>query len=214
MARITPPMDIEGLFVLRHPFVATPNVEYKVKAHRKFVDIINQGLDPMALVYTPVGLTEADYAADDLAGATIISLHSATEKVIHVPDTYIDSYPDMGVIPHSWVVVSVSAGMLPDVYATDALEDVLKTAVSDHTGVDATVFVSRAPVLTAITQEQYAQNLAIRTAAIKNRNTTYSENIRLAGVVDTLTQANQELIELVESLQARIEELEGVSPGG
>ena len=212
MARVTPPMNSQGLFILRSPFVAKGTVVYHVGAHRNFEDIIAAGIDPLSLVYTPVNLGQAEYDADKLEGATIITLYSATEKPLHVPDTYIESYPNMGVIPHSWLVAAISCGMLPDTYSTSALELALKEVVSDHTGIEGEVFITRAPVTEAITQEQYVQNLNARQAAIKTRTSTYAENIRLAAELENSRESEQRLIELVEQLQERIEELEGLNP--
>lgn len=212
MARITPPMDSQGLFILRSPFVAKGTVAYHVAAHRKFEDLIAAGIDPLKLVYEPNRLGQAEYDSDKLAGATIVTLYSATEKPLHVPDTYIDSYPNMGVIAHSWVVASIDCGMLPDIYQTSALELAIKEAVSDHTGIEAQVFISRAPVTEAISQEQYVQNLNARNAAIKTRTSTYAENIRLLGLLDNSRQSEQRMIELIEQLNARIAELEGSNP--
>ena len=212
MAKITPPMEVEGLYILRLPFKATPTVAYRVKAHRSFDDLIAQGEDPMELVYKPAGLDETKYAEDKAAGAFIISLFSKTEKPIHVPDTYIESYPDMGVIPHDWIVVSASCGMLPSTYDTTAMKQAVSDAISEHVGIPAEVFIGRAPVTSAITQAQYVQNLNARTAAIKNRDSTYAENIRLANELENQRADNSTLLELVEQLQARIAELEGTPP--
>lgn len=212
MARVTPPMNSVGLFILRAPYRATATVAYKVDAHRNFKDIIDQKIDPMDLVYRPVGLDETAYASDQAAGAVIVTLTSATESPIHVPDTYIESYPDMGVVPHSWVVVSASCGMLPDMYDTTALQQAVSDAISEHVGVPAQVFVARAPVTSAITQEQYVQDLNARNAAIKNRTSVYAENLRLINDLANSRANEAALMELVEQLQARIEELEGTPP--
>lgn len=212
MARITPPMEVEGLFILRSPFKATPTVAYRVKAHRSFEDLIDQGEDPMELVYKPAGLDETKYAEDKAAGAFVVSLFSKTEKVIHVPDTYIESYPDMGIVPHSWMTCCASLGMLPDTYDTTALAQAVSDAISEHVGVPAEMFIARAPVTSAVTQTQYVQNLNARQAAIRNRDSTYAENLKLTKDLETERANNATLLELVEQLQARIAELEGTPP--
>lgn len=212
MAKVTPPMEAKGLFILRLPFKATPTVAYWVGAHRSFDDLIAQGEDPMELVYTPVGLDAAAYAADKAAGAYILTLFSATEKPIHVPDTYVESYPDMGVIPHSWMVVSASCGMLPDTYDTAALTQAVSDAITEHCGIPAQVFVARAPVTSAITQAQYVQNLNARQAAITNRDSVYATNLALTTALANERANSATLIELIEQLQARIAELEGTPP--
>lgn len=212
MAHVIPPPGTKGLFLLRSPFATVEGLVYHVSAQRSFEDLIRRGIDPIELVYKPVGLGEAEYTADSESGAYVITLLTPSDKAIFVPDTYIDSYPDMGVIPHSWVVVSASCGMLPDTYPTEALEQAMKEVISDHTGVEANVFISRAPVTQAITQEQYVQNVAARNAAIKTRVSTYAENIALKKRNDDLEASELELLSLIEALQAEIEELKGTPP--
>lgn len=213
MARITPPMNAKGLFSLRLPFAASPTTVYRVSAIRNFEQMVSEGDDPVSLIYTPVGLDNAAYQADLAAGASVIVLMSDTLKPIYVPDTYIDSYPNMGVVPHSWVVASISLGILPDTYDLTRLMQAIKTAVSDDIGVEPTVNIAVAPTTDAITQEQYVQNLNARNAAIKNRSTVYAELLKARAENTNLKQSQNQLFDMIEQLQARIDELEGSAPG-
>jgi len=201
MARITPPVGVTGLFILRAPFVAVATVAYHTGADRTFEEMISRGLDPVKMVYEPVGLTDTEYQADVAAGAHVITLLSETQKPLYVPDTYIESYPNMGVVPHSWVVLTVSMGMLPDSYDLTRAVNAVKRAVSDDTGVESDVTIATAPVTQAITQEQYVENTAARNAAIVNRSTDYTDKLALQAQVDQLKQQNQELIAMIEQLQ-------------
>jgi len=213
MANIVPPIGSKGLFLLRIPFVANPSIIYHVGAIRSFEELISRGIDPVKLVYTPAGLTDASYAEDAAAGALILTLLSDTLKPLYVPTTYVDSYPNMGVVPHSWLVATVDCGILPDTYDTTRLTQAIQRAVSEDIGVGSTVFIARAPTTDAITQDQYVQNLAARNAAIKNRTTDFVLLQTARSDIANLTQSNQALVDLVQQLQARIAELEGSAPG-
>lgn len=213
MANVIPPPGASGLFLLRVPFVANSNIVYHVAAIRSFEDLISRGIDPVALVYTPVGLTDAAYQEDLAAGALVISLLSPTTKPLYVPTTYIDSYPNMGTVPHSWIVATISCGMQADAYDTTRLAQAIQRAVSDDTGVESIVTFARAPTADAITQEQYVANLNARNAAIKNRSTTYADLLASQAREANLRQSNTALLDMIEQLQQRIDELEGSAPG-
>lgn len=213
MSRITPPLSSKGLFVLRAPFVAKATVVYRVAAERTFEELISDKLDPMTVVYAPVGLVAADYAVDVAAGAAIIVLMSDTELPIYVPDTYIDSYPNMGIVPHSWMVATIDLGVLPDSYDTTRIQQAIKQAVSDYTGVESIVNVANIPTTDAVTQEQAVAAAAARTAAITVRTTPYAANLVLQSQISAFQTSQATLITTIETLQARIVVLEGSAPG-
>lgn len=201
MARVTPPMYAKGLFQLREPFVATSTVQYTVSAIRTFEEIRAKGDDPLALVYLPKSLTQADYQADVAQGAAVITLLSATEKPLYVPDTYILSYPNMGVVPYSWLVASLSLGMLPDSYDTSLLEEKLKGVVSDFIGVQPTVNIGRAATNRAVTDDEHVQLTATRQAAIKARDTDYAQASALQTTVNQQAERIQQLEAVILSYQ-------------
>lgn len=214
MARLTPPLNARGLFSLRLPFSATGTVVYRVGAEQTFEDMLKRGVDPMKVVYEPVGLSTVDYANDQAAGAAIITLLSDTELPKYVPDTYIDSYPNMGVVAHSRIVLAADLGMLPDTYDLTRAQQAVAKALSDDIGVAPTILVCSAPVTDAITQEQYVQNMNARNAAIKNRTTDYALLLQARDQIAALTQSNGELITIIEQLQQTIRDLQGTAPGG
>lgn len=212
MAAVTPPIGSQGLFILREPFVTNSKLTYRVAAIRSFEELVSRGIDPVELVYTPVGLSSVEYRNDAQNKALIITLMSDTEKPIYVPNTYIDAYPDMAVVPHSHMVLTCSLGVLPDTYDTTRIQQAVKQAVSDDTGVEPTVFIAVAPLTEAITQTQYIQNLNVRQAAIKNRQTTYSKLLAAQSEIADLKQSEKSLLEIIDQLQERIVELEGKAP--
>lgn len=201
MARITPPLNSKGLFVLRAPFHAVATVAYRVGAIRTFEELISRGIDPVKLVYQPAGLDDAEYQADKIAGAAVVTLLSDSTKPLYVPDTYVESYPNMGVVPHSHVVMVMSLGILPDTYDTTRAVQAVQTAISEYIGVEPTVSIATQPTTDAITQEQYVQNLAARNAAIANRSTDFVDKLQLQAQNEQLKLQNAELIAMIEQLQ-------------
>lgn len=207
-SKITPPTGAKGLFQLAAPWVADSTISYTVGSQRTFAELIKRDVDPVALVYTPMGLGRSVYEEDAALGAIIITLLSDSADPIYVPDTYILSYPDMAVVPYSWLVASVSLGMLPDSEDMTLLQQAIATSVSDYIGVQPTVTINRAATQDAISQTEHVKSVAAREAAIKNRVTVYQENRTLRDDLDAANTRNGLLQTNLVTAYARIAELE------
>lgn len=204
MARITPPMNISGAFLLRTPFVADPAKSYTVTAHRSFSELIVRGQDPLKLVYAPVNLTATAYAEDQMEGAIIIALRDNSGNVMYVPDTYIDRYPGLGSVPYSRLIGVVDLGMWANYRDLDDVLASLKEACKGNLGVDVQVTLARASTSNVVTEEQHTQLLAAREAAKTNNETSTATITRLSDAIiakDALI-AEQEL--LIKALAAQI----------
>lgn len=202
MVFLTPPIGTRGIYRLRSPFLADPSTSYTCSAIRTFREMISQGDDPYAIAYEPAGLSEERYRTDSESGALMITLLAEGKHSIYVPNAYIEVYPNMGVIPHHWVVATISCGMLPETYDVTRIKEAIATAVSDYTGVEAVVEMAVMSTSDAITEEQYVQNLAAREAAIKYRSTDYADKLALEGRLAQALEQNEQLIQMVELLQA------------
>jgi hypothetical protein len=200
------------LFVLRAPFVASATIVYRVADVSTFEAMISRGQDPMTLVYTPAGLVAADYATDTAAGAAVITLMSDSATPIYVPDTYIDSYPNMAVAAHSWTVATVDLGILPDTYDTTRLTQAVQQAVSDYIGVESTVTIATVPTTDAVTQAEAVAAAAARAAAITTRTTPYAANLLLQAQIAAYVTSQAALITTIDALNAKIAALEGTAP--
>lgn len=192
MARLTPAPGLKGAFLLRSPFKTEADLEYTVTAIRSFAEIRARNSDPFTLVYEPVGLTPVAMDADIAEGAAIVVLSTRTGVLTYVPDTYVDSYPYMGSIPYSHLIVSASLGMIPDSMDITLIQQVVASAISDYIGVQPTVFVSRGEVSDVITEDRHVQLTISREAAIKNRETDRAVVLRLT---QELAAANARIAE-------------------
>lgn len=176
------PVLLRGLFKLRAPFKTTPNTIYTIEAARTFDEIEVANEDVMALVYTPVGLTEKEYQADKAALTTIYTLLSDDEPPIYVPGTYIEEYPDDSGIRYEHVILCASLGALPNTLKNELtqLMNEIGELCSDLTGAEEVkVELATAPTSSAITVEQHRVAEQNRMARIKRRETSHAENIRL-----------------------------------
>ena len=110
----TPALNAQGIFTVSSPFTLKANTLYTCKAIRSFADLIDMGVDPFATYYQPAGLDQAAYKADLAAGANLITLMADAQPTVHLPDTYIAAYPEMGNVAYNEVVLAFSFGPLPD----------------------------------------------------------------------------------------------------
>lgn len=202
MARLTPAPGIKGAFLLRYPFTTQPDIEYTVTALRSFAEIRARDLDPLKLVYTPVNLDAGAMASDVAEGAYIVVLSTKQGELIYVPDTYIESYPFMGSIPYSYLIVSYSLGMIPDNMDVELLKQVGASAISDYIGVEPTAFITRGEVSDIITEERHVQLTISREQAVKNRETDRAKALRLTNELQAAKQLNTEYELIIQQLTA------------
>lgn len=196
MARKTPSMGVSGTFILRDPFVANPAKSYTVVALRTFQELVARGQDPLALIYTPVTLTQSAYNSDKAEGALVVCLKDNTGNLIYVPDTWIDSYPNMGSVTYSRLVLGVSMGMWPEYRDLTDVIQAIKEAVRSKIGVDAEVVITRSVATDAVSEAQHAQLTAARENAVIENETDTAKIIRLSDELAArdATIAEQDLI--------------------
>jgi len=199
MARITPPIGAKGLWKVRSPFVVSAAGIYWVGAKRTFEELIAAKIDPLAQVYKPAGLGQAEYNSDIVEGAEVITLLSNLRGPLHIPDTYILEYPNMSIVPHSWVVLTVSCGILPDTYDLTRMQQTVANAVSEYTGVVATVTPMLAPTIDSVTEADYLAAKAVRDAALQNRSTDFIEKQVLQEQVTQLTNHVADLNAIIDA---------------
>lgn len=199
MARITPPIGAKGLWKVRAPYVVSAAGIYWVGAKRTFEELIAAKIDPLTQVYQPVGMGQAEHNSDMVEGAEVITLLSNLRGPLHIPDTYILEYPNMSIVPHSWVVLTVSCGILPDTYDLTRMQQTVAAAVSEYTGVLATVTPMLAPTIDSVTEADYLAAKAVRDAALKNRSTDFVEKQVLQEQVDKLTTHVGELNAIIDA---------------
>lgn len=167
----TPPLHAKGRYTLRAPWSAVSTKIYSCIAIRSFADIYKLGKDVFKEYYQLKGLTEAEVAADAALGAHIVTLQSADGSIIYVPDTYIESYPNMSDVSYSHVVLSVSISAIPDYVDLTFLKGQISTAVSTITGLTPEVKENRAPTIGAVSPADHEVQETARLAAVTNRKT-------------------------------------------
>lgn len=171
MARNTPPLHAKGVYTLAAPWTTVSDAVYECIAIRDFADFQDRGESVFQRFYVPKGLAQSVYDADLAQDAHIITLVSETSPTIFVPDTYIESFPDVSGVAYKRIVLSLLLGPLPDTVDLTHLKASLGDLASDITGVVAEVNEHVAPYAGVVSADQHATLEAARQAAITNRTT-------------------------------------------
>lgn len=199
MTRMTPPLLTKGRYTLVSPFVAEGTVLYTCTALRTFGECEVAGEDVLNDVYIKHNLTLADYNRDLSAGALLVTLMSETEPPIFVPDTYIESYPNLSDVTYNHIVLTASLGAVPDFLNFEFLKSQMSSLISDVIGLEPEVQIARAISTGIVTPEQHEAMEVGRQAAITLRTTDRAKAILLEQKCTRLEEQNRMLVELLQS---------------
>jgi len=182
----TPRYRAKGSYVLRTPFSVDVTLSYECIAIRSFEELTERNIDVFELVYAPVGLAKTDMAADQAAGASIVTLYyEATEDYIYVPDTYITQFPSADNVPYGYLVIGAEVGPLPDAADLTLLTEAVTAAIGAAIGLNPTVKLIKVPTTGIVSQEEHDAMENIRTQAITYNQADY---IRLDAALSRISE--------------------------
>lgn len=177
--RRTPPLYATGKWTLTSPFIADPNAIYICKAIRSLDEIKASGIDPFTTYYEYYGISRTDYEQDVINQVNIVVLMSPTHPAIHVPDSYIASYPDLTTVPYTHVVLSISLGAVPDTLALDDIKQKIYDEVLNSVGVESVVREHQASsIAEGIPQQTHSTLEANRLQRIESNETNLAKYLR------------------------------------
>ena len=191
--RRTPQLGARGIYQIRHPYTVSTSKIYTCYAIRSFKDIYEVNQDVFTEYYLPVGLSLSDFQNDEQLGAAIITLMSEDNHVIYVPDTYIEAYPEMGLVNYHRLVLSVDLGALPEYVNLDFLKDSIHGIVNQIVGVDSTVNLNNVPYAGAVSPDDHQTLEAARLTNIQLMQTDRAKYIEQKRLTDALQQRIQTL---------------------
>lgn len=187
-----PSLDTRGRFVLTSPFIAKSDVIYSVIALRELADIYLSGIDVYTTYYESAGLVNdvevngSVFSFDDESSLSpiIVTLEGTDGSLTYVPSTYIESFPNMGEVTYSRVVLSADVGALPDTVSVASILVDIEDLISSRFGVDATVKINRAFADVQPTSDEHEILEASRIGSISRSDNNYSEIIRLKNLLN------------------------------
>lgn len=177
--RNTPALGLKGKWSLIQPWTASQSLIYQCTAIRFFTEMVAEGIDIFNVYYSPKGLTESDYNADLAAGAAMCVLYSSSGSVITVPDTYIETFPGIGMSNWGQVILSASLGPMRLDLDYSFLKEQMGNLISDTIGIVPDIYVDQLATIEAISTEEADAIEAARLSAITNRTSTYAQNLAL-----------------------------------
>lgn len=190
-----PSIDTVGRFVLTSPFVAKPSVIYSVIALRELRDLTIKGVNVYEEFYATAGLlndvivngSTFDYAAEVAKNPVIVTLQGTDGNIMYVPSTYIESFPNMGDVTYSRLVLSADLGALPDTVNLDAILNDIHELIQARFGVNTSVKINRAASERQPTAAEHEILEASRVGSISEVTNHYIEIVRLKQI-NTLLQ--------------------------
>lgn len=198
MKKMTPPLLTKGRYTLIQPFTTDAAVLYTCASLRTFKECEVAGLDVLNEVYIENGLVASDYQRDYKAGALLVTLMSNTESPIFVPDTYIESYPNLGEVTYNHIILAISLGAIPDFLNLTFLQSQIQAITSDVIGITSEVKLVRADSFGVITPEEHEAMEVARLAAIRLRTTDRAKSIDLQRKCSRLEEQNLILVKLLQ----------------
>ncbi len=144
----TPPINATGKYKLRDPWYVDPNTSYICEAIMGFEALAARGVNAYSWVYQPTLVSPTynsleQYNGDAQRGINIVTLIGADGGVIHVPSSYIESFPGETKAPYARLIVAVDCGPLPEDYPlADMMEELKQVAIANTGNGDTVIKVS------------------------------------------------------------------------
>lgn len=200
---VTPPVNTTGEFSCLTPYELIPGMVYKCHAIRTISELLTHGIDVYAEFYKPKNVEYAKYQDDHNKRASIVTLLSADNKYVFVPNTYIKSYPGMSGIPYSRKVVFIELGLVPDSIDLDYIIPVLTDAVTKAVGVKVEPKLGIVPYTGAVTHEQHIQLERTRRVNIQQHKTAEEELRELRARCDDQANTITQLTNVIAAYQTQ-----------
>ena len=185
----TPPINAYGLYDVALPFTID-TVEYRCESIRGFNELAEDGVNVYAQYYARNGLSKTIYLEDEAADINIVTLISAFGPTLHIPSSYIVSFPTNLVDPHRRYILTLDLGLLPETSVFTQLIDDLAQIATWSIGNTVTGAVHATPA-TGLISKQQGEILAAARLALKQEGANlYANSKKLS---DELNAAKTEI---------------------
>lgn len=201
-ALITPPIHATGVYSLFAPFTVSLEMIYRCHAVRSFDELVKRGIDVYKEYYEPKELSEKIYQEDAAKGASIVTLISADQEYLYVPNTFIESYPGMAGLRYERKFLMFDLGPLPSNFQIDYLigdmQDLVKKAVG-VTEEKVDVSFATLPMNGSVSHEDHIQLEASRRAAIQLHTPLEVQLKQQTDRADALQEQNDQLLAVISA---------------
>lgn len=209
--RITPPFGVTGLWKLRAPYRAKPAKQYTCTAIRSFVELELLNINIHFNYYAPHELSYDNYRRDLDIGASLVVLLGTDGERIYVPDTYIESYPDMDIGNFRRFIMSCELGTLPMNTSLDHITSGIASMVQEKLGRAVSVNTYIGPISAAsnMTPSDLKREENVRKTNAMNKSTTYGqlyESNRRLGDLEGLVRVLKEQLRNKDQVEHNAEQ--------
>lgn len=194
---VTPPVNVTGEFTALPPFELTVGMVYRCHAIRTIEELLAKGQDVYAEYYRPKNLSIEIFKRDQANKVSIITLLSANDNYIYVPNSYMESYPGMSGIDYLHKVIFIECGLLPAHVDINYIIPQLKDTITKAIGVEVTPLVGVVPYSGTVSHKEHIQLERTRRLAIQGHVTCEEEITNLKAQVAVLQKTNEDLASVI-----------------
>lgn len=197
MANIIPPAHTTGTWDLKTPFTTVSDELYTLIAIRGFEDITKLGKDVYNDFYVPMGIKEGEnipgtstafsFEKEKADQVVILTIMSPTGKLIYVPSSFVNSFPDTTTIPYKLMILSVPLGYFRDGIDYSILRQSVEETIENILGVDnVDSTIHAGPSTKGLTQANSDILEQARISNLNGKETNVAKVIRLEQQVASL----------------------------
>lgn len=201
---LVPPIGSAGTWGLRAPFAddIVAGQIYSCVAVRRLSEFRLLGIDPFTQYYKPQNIQDAVYATDLAQGdVCIVSLQSTSGKLVFVPSTYINSYPNPNGYKYTPVSLVVDIGSIHNDLNLSAMKTDMIDLIKGYLGILSVSIISvKVGEERMITQSDHNSLEAARLGRVTATQTLHNRVQQQLAQITALTARNQELENYVLSL--------------
>lgn len=193
-------VGMEGSFELIAPFANAVRAgsRYTVSEVRSMSAIIKNNEDPRAL-YNKFGVDEASYVRDLQLDMSIIGLQADTGELVHVPQSYIASYPNVSGVSYRPLGLVVPLGVIPDNLDLANLIATIQVAVVNQLGINTEVSVASVGASELYTQDEHQRITNARKALVTTNESPAAITVRLQRENQVLRDENKILSDALKA---------------
>lgn len=197
---IIPELGAKGVYSFKAPYdsLANKQTEYECMAVGKITDALASGENVFLKYYAPYNLGQSEYESDIRDGVTLISLRSALGQFLHIPNSYLNSYPDASGVRYRVMALAVDLGAVADTFNLDIIIGEIKVLVNARIGIDPTIVpvATSQPAMVSYTDHDRLE--VARSSKVTIENSIYLRYNTLIAERDELLRKNALLVQHIK----------------
>lgn len=195
MSYLVPSVTTKGTFKLKEPLQNLLGVQivYECTSIQTFGNVISSGKDPFKAYYEPLELPSSDYDIHSKEIVHIVTLTDSSGRKYHIPSAYIESFPGLGGVPYTSIVMGLKLGAIPDQMDLSQLKNKLADTIRALIGVEAEPYLVKVSPTVFLDPDEYTNIEQARINKITETTTDYSKILEANDTINALRNQVQAL---------------------